>query len=97
MWGAWQCWAQLCLTIPTCHPQTMHKGRMRRLTHPLGIGQARGGYPRPLWSPSQDGGDKMAIVFLHIPITKGRIEQDMHISCFMTETDQEKEARGKVL
>lgn len=87
MWSAWQCWAQLCLTTPTCHPQTMDKGRLQKLTHPLGVGQANGGYPGPLWSPRQSGGDKMDTVFLHgLVLQRDEMkEADMDSARFMPE------------
>lgn len=65
----------------------MDKGRLQKLTHPLGVGQANGGYPGPLWSPKQSGGDKMDIVFLPSPILqRDEIKEvDVHTARFMPE------------
>lgn len=87
MWSAWHCWAQLCLTIPTCHLQTMDKGRLQRLTHSLGIGQASGGYPRPLWSPGEGQEREDGHSLLQVPILQREElrEADMPIARFMPE------------
>lgn len=65
LWGAWQCWAHLCLTTPTCHPQTMDKGQLQRLSHPLGIGQAVGVTLDHCEVSAKAGEVKMATAFLH--------------------------------
>lgn len=75
----------------------MDKGQLQSLSHPLGTGQASGGYPEPLWSLSQSRRDKMAIVFPISPIwQKSEMkEADMHNSKFMLDERTEKGNEGE--
>lgn len=74
----------------------MDKGWLQRLTHSLGIGQASGGYPGPLWRPGQGGGREDGHSLLQVPFLQREElkEADIHIARFMLE-GSDLEATGK--